>query len=299
MIRDATGAIKTIWFNQGYRAKQFSPEKEYYFTGNYEFKNGRYSLISPSCAEVTDVDPRTGMSPIYVAHGKLKSHDFKRLMNKSRDKFDLIPDLLPTVAAGVRKKSLYYVHFPDSVKSAENGREYLAYEELFELILASKLNRSENEKLKSTPIPFQKEKIQEFVAKLPFRLTNAQRLAAWEIFQDLEKPVPMNRLLQGDVGAGKTMVAAMSAYEVASCGKQVAVLAPTAILATQHYEGLKQILEPLGVKMALLTGATKKKTELKTRVANGEIDLTSQSATELLLLRTHLQTRECPLLSGS
>ena len=273
VIRDDTGAIKTIWFNQSYRAKQFSPEKEYFFTGNYEFKNGRYSLISPSCTEVTDVDPRTGISPIYVSHGKLKSHDFKRLMNKSRDKFDLIPDLLPTVATGVRKKAPYYVHFPDSVKSAENGREYLAYEELFELILASKLNRSENEKLKSTPIPFQKEKIQEFVAKLPFRLTNAQRLAAWEIFQDLEKPVPMNRLLQGDVGAGKTMVAAMSAYEVASYGKQVAVLAPTAILATQHYEGLKQILEPLGVKMALLTGATKKKTELKTRVANGEIDL--------------------------
>ena len=273
IIRDKTGAIKTVWFNQRYRIKQFSPDKEYYFTGNYELRNGRHSLISPSATEVTDVDPGTGLVPIYVAHGKLKSHDFKRLMNKSRDKFNQIPDLLPTVTAGTRKKALYYTHFPDSIKSAEKGRNYLAYEELFELILASKLNRSENEKLKATRIPFQKAKIQEFVGRLPFRLTNAQRLAAWEIFQDLEKSVPMNRLLQGDVGAGKTVVAAMSAYEVALSKKQVAFLAPTAILASQHYEGLKKILEPYGVKIALLTGATKKKAELKTNIKNGEIDL--------------------------
>ena len=194
-------------------------------------------------------------------------------MNKSRDKFNLIPDLLPTVAAGTRKKALYYTHFPDSIKSSEKGREYLAYEELFELILASKLNRSENEKLRATPVPFQKSKIQEFVAKLPFKLTNAQRRAAWEIFQDMEKSVPMNRLLQGDVGAGKTMVAAMSAYEVVLSKKQVAFLAPTAILANQHYEGLKRILEPFGVKIELLTGATKKKGDLKARIAAGEIDL--------------------------
>ena len=91
VIRDKTGAIKTVWFNQGYRIKQFSPEKEYYFTGNYEFKNGRYSLISPSATEVTDVDPNTGLVPIYVAHGGLKSNDFRRLMVKSRDIFVSIP----------------------------------------------------------------------------------------------------------------------------------------------------------------------------------------------------------------
>ena len=273
VIRDKTGAIKTVWFNQGYRIKQFSPEKEYYFTGNYEFKNGRYSLISPSATEVTDVDPNTGLVPIYVAHGKLKSQDFRRIMKSSRDKFDKIPDLLPTVASGTRKKALFYTHFPNSIKSAERAREYLAYEELFELILASQLNRRENDKLKATPIPFLAPKIREFVASLPFKLTGAQRRATWDIFQNMEKSAPMNRLLQGDVGSGKTMVAAMSAYEAFLASLQVAFLAPTAILATQHYENLSKILTPLGVKVALLTGATKKKPELKAKIAAGEIDL--------------------------
>lgn len=273
IVKDGTGALKVVWFNQGYRLKQFSPEKEYYFTGNYEFRNGRYSLVSPSAAEVSEVDPRTGLSPIYVAHGKLKSNDFKRLMNNSRDRFDKIPDLLPSVESGVRKKSLFYAHFPSSIAVAEKARDYLAYEELFELILAAQLNRRENDKLKATPIPFLAPKIRDFVARLPFKLTGAQRRATWEIFQDMEKPVPMNRLLQGDVGSGKTMVAAMSAYEAFLSYLQVAFLAPTAILANQHYEGLSKILEPLGVKVALLTGATKKKAELKAKIAAGEIDL--------------------------
>ena len=273
VIRDNTGAVKVVWFNQRYRARQFSPEKEYYFTGNFELKNGRYSLISPSAAEVADIDPHTGLSPIYVAHGAIKSHDFKRLIANSRDKFAKIPDLLPTVRPGTRKNALFYVHFPNSLKSAQGGRDYLAYEELFELILAAKLNRQENEKLKATEIPFTAKKIKDFVADLPFKLTGAQRLAAWEIFQDMEKNTPMNRLLQGDVGSGKTMVAALAAYEAAIQGHQTALLAPTAILATQHYEGLNSTLSKFDVKVALLTGATKKKDDLKKQISSGKIDL--------------------------
>lgn len=273
VIRDNTGAVKVVWFNQRYRVKQFAPEKEYYFTGSYELKNGRYSLISPSAAEVAEIDPKSGLSPIYVAHGSLKSHDFKRLMSKSRDIFVSVPDLLPSVEHGMRAKALFYAHFPNSLKSVAGARDYLAYEELFELILAARLNRRENEKLKAVPVPFNKDKVKDFVGKLPFRLTNAQRLAAWEIFQNMEHPTPMNRLLQGDVGSGKTMVAALAAYAVAMDGGQVALLAPTAILAAQHYEGLNSLLESFGVKSTLLTGATKHKAELKKQIRNGEIDL--------------------------
>lgn len=273
VVRDNTGAVKVVWFNQGYRIKQFSPEKEYYFTGNFELKNGRYSLISPSAAEVADIDPKNGLSPVYAAHGALKSHDFKRLVANSRSKFSEIPDLLPTVKPGTRKNALFYAHFPNSLKSAQNARDYLAYEELFELILAAKLNRQENDKLKAEKMPFNAAKIKEFVAKLPFQLTGAQRLAAWEIFQNMEKDTPMNRLLQGDVGAGKTVVAALAAYAAALEGRQVALLAPTAILATQHYEGLSRLLGAFGVKVALLTGATKKKSELKKQIATGGIDV--------------------------
>lgn len=272
VISDGTGSVKVVWFNQSYRIKQFSKEKEYYFTGNFELRNGRYSLISPSAAEVADIDPRTGLNPIYVAHGAIKSNDFRRLMANSRSRFTEIPDLLPTVKPKTRQNSLLHAHFPDSTETIKEARDYLAYEELFELILAAKLNKQENEKLKAIEIPFNKTKIQDFVTNLPFKLTNAQRLAAWEIFQDMEKSTPMNRLLQGDVGSGKTIVAAMAAYEAILEGHQVALLAPTAILANQHYEGLSKILAKFGVKTALLTGATKKKTELKKDILAGKID---------------------------
>lgn len=272
IIRDDTGFVKAVWFNQAYRVKQFIPEKEYYFSGSFEFRNGRFCLMSPSAAEIADVDRASGLSPIYVSHGKIKSTDFKRLINNSRDRFAEIPDFLPTVKPGARRDSLFRVHFPESEASVKEARDYLAYEELFELILAAKLNKSENDKLKSSQIPFDAEKIKKFVSDLPFKLTNAQRRAAWEIFQDMDKKTPMNRLLQGDVGSGKTMVAAMAAYEAVLGGAQVALLAPTAILATQHYENLSEKLSRYGVDVALLTGATKKKSDLKEKIRAGEID---------------------------
>ena len=272
VVSDGSGSVRVVWFNQSYRMRQFDPEKEYYFSGVYELRNNRYQITSPSAILVSDVDVGSGLAPIYVAHGSVKSNDFKRLMNNSRERFSEIPDLLPTVVAGTRKEALYKVHFPESVAEATSGRNYLAYEELFELILAARLNREENEKLRATPIPFNVTRVRDFVSKLPFKLTNAQRKSAWEIFQDMEKDTPMNRLLQGDVGSGKTMVAAMAAFEAVSGGSQVALLAPTAILATQHYEGLKGLLKQFGIKTTLLIGATKEKDTLKKNIIDGEID---------------------------
>ena len=272
VVSDGSGSVRVVWFNQSYRMRQFDPEKEYYFSGVYELKNNRYQITSPSAILVSDVDVGSGLAPIYVAHGSVKSNDFKRLMNNSRERFSEIPDLLPTVVAGTRKEALYKVHFPESVAEATSGRNYLAYEELFELILAARLNREENEKLRATPIPFNVTRVRDFVSKLPFKLTNAQRKSAWEIFQDMEKDTPMNRLLQGDVGSGKTMVAAMAAFEAVSGGSQVALLAPTAILATQHYEGLRDLLKQFSIKTTLLIGATKEKDTLKKKIIDGEID---------------------------
>lgn len=272
-IKDNSGSVKVVWFNQSYRMRQFAEDKEYVFSGLYELKNGRFQITSPSAALLTDIDEKSGLTPIYVAHGGLKSGDFRRLLNDSRDKFAEIPDLLPSVKSGVRKEALFSSHFPTSEKAIKAAHDYLAYEELFELILASKLNRRENEKLKATPVKFEAEKIREFVSRLPFKLTNAQRRAAWEIFQDMEKNQPMNRLLQGDVGSGKTMVAALSAFEAVNQGFQVAILAPTAILALQHYEGIGPLLGLFGVKTALLTGATKQKLALKKQILSGEINV--------------------------
>ena len=216
VIRDDTGAIRTLWFNQPYRAKQFDEQREYYFTGKYEFKGGRYQLTSPGATLVQDIeqDAAAGFQPIYSAKSVIKPQTFHKLMDGLRPDFAKIPDLLPItdgcpafITSGARAEALYNSHFPETPEDAEKGREYLAYEELFELILAAKLNKQENQRLKALPLRFDAQFIQTIVKHLPFKLTGAQRRATWEILQDLERNTPMNRLLQGDVGSGKTIVA--------------------------------------------------------------------------------------------
>lgn len=291
VIRDDTGAIRTVWFNQPYRAKQFDPKREYFFTGKYELKNRRYVLTSPSATLVQDLETEGGLAgfqPIYAAKSTIKPQTFRKIIGNLKPDFAKIPDLLPLTAGrpsfvdqGARAEALYLSHFPENSEDTEQGRKYLAYEELFELILAAKLNQQENQRLKAISLPFEAKLIQEIVKSLPFQLTGAQRRATWDILQGLEKTVPMNRLLQGDVGSGKTIVAALAAAQTAYRGHQTALLAPTAILATQHYEGLDELFRRVEAqnpqlkmpRVALLTGATKGKKILKQQIAEGEIDL--------------------------
>lgn len=291
VIHDATGAIRTVWFNQPYRAKQFDPAREYYFTGKYELKNGRYVLTSPSAMLAQDVEKdgaAAGFQPIYSAKSVIKPQTFHKIIAKLRPEFAKIPDLLPLTSGkpdfltrGTRAEALFYSHFPASPAEAERGRHYLAYEELFELILAAKLNQLENQRLRSLPLKFDTKFTQDIVKSLPFPLTGAQRRATWEILQALGQTTPMNRLLQGDVGSGKTIVAAIAAAQAAHNGHQTALLAPTAILATQHYESLVRLFQSIEAKhphltlprTALLTGATSNKPALKRLIKSGEIDL--------------------------
>ena len=317
-ISDSTGSVRVVWFNQPYRAKQFDENREYYFTGEYNLKNGRYQLTSPSAILAEDIgggvtplggppasasarergkmrrqDPERQSSgqpaiyPIYRQKAGIKPPQFNKFFKSLRPIFADIPDLLPGtmksdplkttcpsfIYQGARKDALFSSHFPDTELEVKNARRYLAYEELFELLLAAKLSKEENSKLKAKPLKFDQRSTKKIVESLPFKLTNAQRRATWDILQDLEKPTPMNRLLQGDVGSGKTVVAAISAFQAAQNGCQTALLAPTAILATQHYEGLLELLGPLGIKVALLTGATKDKDTIKNDLKAGKIDL--------------------------
>lgn len=289
-ISDNTGAVRVVWFNQPYRAKQFDENREYYFTGEYNLKNGRYQLTSPSAILAEDIGEKKSTAtiyPIYKQKAGIKPPQFNKFFKSLRPVFAGIPDLLPGtlkndplkttcpsfIYQGARKDALFSSHFPDTELEVKNARRYLAYEELFELLLAAKLSKEENSKLKAKPLKFDQKSTKKIVDSLPFKLTNAQRRATWDILQDLEKPTPMNRLLQGDVGSGKTVVAAISAFQAAQNGCQTALLAPTAILATQHYEGLLELLGPLGIKVALLTGATKDKDTIKNDLKAGKIDL--------------------------
>ncbi len=275
VISDTSGAIRAVWFNQAYRAKQFAADKEYIFSGEYELKNGRYQLTSPSAILAADVDPREALQPIYPQKNALKPAFFKKILAELRPAIATVKDMVPGTefGGGTRAEALFGVHFPATPAETEEARAYLAYEEIFTLLLAAELNKQANQKLEAIPLPFDAGKTRTLVEHLPFKLTAAQRIATWDILRDLEKPLPMNRLLQGDVGSGKTVVAALAAHQAAANGHQTALLAPTAVLATQHAESLKKLLAPLGVRIALLTGATKHKAALKKQLVNGEIDL--------------------------
>ncbi len=272
-LRDDSGAIKTIWFNQPYRAKQFDAGKDYYFAGMMSLSYGHYQITNPSATLADDYDAKANtakIQPIYPARGSVKSQDFKKFIKTIENNIALIPDMIPNFEG--RADALFNVHFPETLETAKAGREYLATEELFSLLLAARLNREENQKLRTHPIRGDMEKLKHFIEKLPFKLTNAQRRATWEIIQDMEQEIPMNRLLQGDVGSGKTMVAALSCYVAANAGMQAAIMAPTEVLATQHAESLAKLFGKK-LNVALLTGSTKHKSELKKHIKNGEVDL--------------------------
>lgn len=272
VLRDDSGAIRAIWFNQPYRAKQLDDHRDFYFSGKMEFSYGHYQLSSPSVTLAGDIDKIKSdeLQPIYRATGSLKSPDFKKFIGACKNQLALSDDMIPNLPG--RADAFLSVHFPESEADAKKGRDYLAEEELFCLLLASRLNREENKRLKTEPIVADIEALKKFIATLPFQLTDAQRRATWEIIQDMASETPMNRLLQGDVGAGKTMVAALSAFVAAKAGFQTTIMAPTEVLATQHAESLSKTFGK-ELNIALLTGSTKHKVELKKHIAAGEVDL--------------------------
>ncbi len=262
-LADDTGKLQAIWFNQPYRETQLKSGEEFYFSGEFEFNYNRYQLTNPSAEKISDMPVQTDrILPIYRSIKGLKTTLVRKILAELRPLISMLPETLPSSVIAnenlmSRKTAIMTVHFPDDEQIVKKARERLEFEELFQLLLASQLNRIENAKLVGWQIPFNQQVVADFVKQLPFALTGAQRRAAWEIIQDLEKITPMNRLLQGDVGSGKTVVAGLVACQVARAGFQTAIMAPTEILAVQHAEGLARLLQPFGVTVGLLTGSVK------------------------------------------
>lgn len=281
VLEDASGKLRAVWFNQPYRATQFDDGKEYFFSGEFEFRYNRYQLTNPSAEKASDMPVQTDrILPVYRAIRGLKSQLVRKILVELRPLITMLPETLPAEVIKKQKLVSYSeaisgLHFPKSAEDITRARERLAFEEVFQLLLASQLNKQDNAKLEGQAIPFDQSSVKQFVSQLPFDLTGAQRVAAWEIIQDLEKSIPMNRLLQGDVGSGKTVVAGIAAVSSARAGFQAAVMAPTEILGRQHAETLTNLLEPFGITVGLLVGAVKGKArqELYARIAAGDVDI--------------------------
>jgi ATP-dependent DNA helicase RecG len=293
--------LKCIWFNGAYLKDKFQPGQMLALYGRVEENRGELQLVQPQFEILAepegDAEQKAAESleigrivPIYesAGQGRLTTRWFRRIIHSALE--NLTPELPESIPAAVRKRmnlvpsreALWKVHWPDAGESLNDLQSSrtpahirLIFEELFFIELGLELKRREQKA--QTGIAFQlNDRVREAIKKiLPFHPTGAQKRTLKEIAADMEKPYPMRRLLQGDVGSGKTLVAFEAAIIAIENGYQVALMAPTEILAQQHYFSARQILEPSGYRIVLLTGSLEddRKREIRRHIAQGNAQL--------------------------
>jgi len=269
IIEDSSGVIKSVWFNQPFLVQNLRPGLAVVLSGKTVFSNDGLSLSSPSYEIAgTDLKHTGRIVPIYPETAGITSRWFRYIIKPLLPLADKIPEYLPEKILTRQNipqlsQALNEIHFPKTLESAESAKKRIAFGELF-LIQTVALKEKLNLKKESGPkIKIDIDLAKNFVSSLPFKLTDSQRAASWEILQDLEKPHPMNRLLEGDVGSGKTVVAALAALQTIKSGYQVAFMVPTEILAEQHFGGITKFLDPYKITVAILTRSAHKKTSQK------------------------------------
>jgi ATP-dependent DNA helicase RecG len=280
---DETGSVRLVWFNQPYRAGAIKGSQEYYIGGEYALRRGRFSITNPSAELVSDFPVNSArIIPVYRETKGLKSFLIRKLMREVVGIVNQLPEHLPAWLLKQAKSISYSdavkeMHFPSSSRHLAAAKKRLGFEEVFELSLAALMNKRDIAHQSSLAIAFNEDLAKNFVRKLPFKLTDSQRKVVWQIYQDLAKTQPMNRLIEGDVGSGKTVVAAMAAVMTMEQGYQVAFMAPTEILARQHAQTLHDLLSNVGYgdKVSLLIGGLKPKQKeaAHKKIASGEIGL--------------------------
>jgi len=262
-VSDGTGKIGIVWFNQPFLVKTIKVGEQYSFSGKVDWFGHTLVMVSPEYEIQKPQTIHTGrLAPVYPETRGVTSKWLRsRIAWLIKEFAHQIEDFLPSEIQKEcdlleLQQSLEQIHFPKTLKNAERARKRLAFEELF-LLQLKVLERKQSWQKEKLAFKFfiDQEKILQFIHSLPFALTKAQKKVCKDILADLTKPKPMNRLLEGDVGSGKTVVAAIACYVAFLNGVQSAIMAPTEILATQHYQTLHQLLTPLGIKIVLLTGS--------------------------------------------
>ncbi len=262
-MQDDSGKIRAVWFNQPYLMDQLVEGKRIRVSGKIVGDSSGLYFSNPVWEMASRTPTNTGrFVPVYPETEGLTSRWLRwqiQMLLKLRIKItDPIPkDILKKLNLPEINKAINYIHFPDTLDHAFVAQKRFAFEEMFLLQLKSLQIRSAWQKERAVKIKFDEKLIRGFVSKLPFKLTNAQRKSSFEILRDLEKARPMNRLLNGDVGSGKTVVAAIATLQAISSGCQVAIMAPTEVLAHQHFETFANLLSRYKSKIALLTNSYK------------------------------------------
>lgn len=302
IVSNGKDTIEVMWFNQTYLPKTLPPGTFVSLSGKVDIKGKKKLLISPQYEKVTSTSVtlpptiHTGrLVPIYPETNGLSSKWLRSKVNLILPQLKLLQDYLPYK---ILKKydlkplsdSLNEIHFPENYKEAEMAKRRLAFDELLSIQLKNYFHKKEwEEKKVAHQLKIDNLLIQKFLKSLPFELTESQKKASKEILADLEKNIPMNRLLEGDVGSGKTVVASLACLVTWNNGHQSAIMAPTQILATQHYKTLTTLLSPLGVKIKLMVGGNKKETPVQ-----GD-PLYSTSSPDIFIGTTALVQKDVPL----
>ena len=273
-VSDETGSVRAVWFNQPYVSDSLTVGKGVRLAGKVlEDKNGLY--FSNPAWELSSREPtNTGrLVPIYPETEGLTS---KWLRWQLQNIFKLNPEIPEPIPEDILhelhlpeiKTALEYIHFPKSENQYLLAQKRFAFQNMLTVQLASLQVKANWEKETCVKIPFVEKTIQTFTDGLPFSLTNAQRKASFEILQDLGKARPMNRLLNGDVGSGKTIVAALAALQTTEADFQTAIMAPTEVLARQHYDNISKLFSAYNISIGLLTSAYQEASNLKFQISN-------------------------------
>lgn len=278
-IADHTARLNVTFFNNRYAADNLQYGKEYIFYGTLSGDYAGYGMTNP-VFEALESQPVTTrrVLPIYPLTAGLTNAAVLKAVQQALAICDTPPEILPE---WVRReygilgadRAYYAIHEPATMAEAEMAKKRLIFEEFFVFSAGLSLMRAARAEKKAEP--YSNTDLTEFYKALPFTLTGAQSRAIAEILQDLSSGAPMNRLVQGDVGSGKTMVAAAAAYCAVKNNKQAALMAPTEILAEQHFHSLNKLFAPMGIRVALLTGSMtpKQKKEVREAIAARQVDL--------------------------
>lgn len=284
MVTDGTGIMEILWFGMPYIKKSLKIGEEYLFIGQTK-KSTVFQLINPEYKLFSGQQKvsENEILPIYSSNKNITQNSLRKLVEKFLVNFlnyfeENIPDeLIKEYKIMERKSAIKNIHYPVSMKEIEEAKRRFAIEELLILELGILKNRFiiENSNSKNYEVEGKKEKVKNFLSQLTFNLTNAQKKVIKEIYDEISNGKIVNRLIQGDVGSGKTVVAMVMLIYMAENGYQGALMAPTEILANQHYLGIKERLEKIGLRVELLTSSIKgkKKNEILEGMANGDIDI--------------------------
>lgn len=277
---DDSGSTRLVWFNQPYRAAALKPDRPYFISGQYELSRRRFTVMNPSVEMASDFPVNTArILAVYRETKGLTSRQIRLAVRQTMPLVRRSKESLPIRIVREQKllsrgEALAAIHAPQSTKQLEAARRRLGFEEVFGLSLASLLNKRENRAEQALKIPFQEQLARDFVSHLPFKLTDDQRRAIWQACLDLGLAQPMNRLIEGDVGSGKTVVATMVALMALERGWQVALMAPTELLARQHADTIHKLMEPLGKEglVGLLVGSLTptQKTHARAAIKSGQ-----------------------------